>query len=246
MIGTIVNTATIVTGSIVGSVLKKGIKPQYQDALFHAMGLAAAMLGINAVTSNLSKSNYPVLFIASLAIGSLLGHMLDLQTRFDRLVEKIRKRGDSGKKKKGKSGEKGQETETKRLSEGLSTGLLLYCIGTLSILGPVQSALLGDHTYLYTNATLDLVTSMVLASTYGIGMALAAPVLFCWQGAIYLLAVCFGSVITPDMMTELSIVGGILITASGLSILKIKEFKTLNMLPSLVIPIVFLLISGLF
>ena len=128
----------------------------------------------------------------------------------------------------------------------MSTGILLFCIGTLSILGPIQSALYGDHTYLLTNATLDFVTSMVLASTYGIGMALTAIVLFCWQGGIYLLARALGSFMTPDMMKELSIVGGFLIFGSGLSILGIKDCKTMNMLPSLVIPVVFCALMGLF
>ena len=71
-------------------------------------------------------------------------------------------------------------------AKGLSTAILLFCIGTLSILGPIESALHGNHTYLFTNAALDFVTSMVLASTYGIGIGLAAPVLFLWQGAIYI------------------------------------------------------------
>ena len=92
--------------------------------------------------------------------------------------------------------------------------------------------------------TLDFVTSMVLASTYGIGMALAAGVLFCWQGSIYLLALAFGPFMTTDMMTELSIVGGFLIAGSGLSILNIKDLKTMNMLPSLLIPVIFCAVFG--
>lgn len=227
MLGTIVNTGTIITGSIVGSLLKKGIKENYQEALFNAMGLAATMLGINAVVGNMPKSKYPVLFIVSLALGSLIGQKLEIQIHFDNLIERFKK-GDS------------------KLSEGLSTGILLYCIGSLSILGPVQSALNGDNTFLYTNATLDLVTSMVLASTYGIGMLLAAPVLFCWQGSIYLIATLCGFVISEAMMSELSIVGGILIAASGLSILKIKDLKVLNMLPSLIVPILFCGVMQLF
>ena len=157
MIGTIVNTCTILTGSIVGSLLKKGIHEKYQGALFHAMGLAACAIGINAIAGNMPKTEYPVLFIVSLALGSLLGTMLDLDGRFQRLVNSKSKAENN-------------------LGQGLSTGILMYCIGTLSILGPVMSALQGDHTFLFTNATLDLVTSMVLASAYGIGMALAAPV----------------------------------------------------------------------
>ena len=225
MIGTIVNTCTILAGSVIGSVLKKGIRKEQQNALYTAMGLAATGLGINAVVQNMPDSNYPVLFIVSLALGSLLGTMLDIEGRFKKLTDRL---------------------SVGELSRGLSTGILLFCIGTLSILGPIQSALYGDHTYLFTNATLDFVTSMVLASTYVIGMALSAGVLFFWQGLIYVCALALGNFMTADMMTELSIVGGFLIASSGLSILNIKDCKTMNMLPSLVIPVAFCWVMGLF
>ncbi|WP_330656327.1 DUF554 domain-containing protein [Anaerostipes faecalis] len=220
MIGTIVNTGTILTGSILGSIFRKGTHKKYQNCLYNAMGLAAVGLGLNAVISNMSNSKYPVLFIVSLALGSLIGTVLDIDGRFKNLMSRL-----------GKS----------ELSKGLSTGILLYCIGSLSILGPIQSALYGDNTYLFTNATLDFVTSTVLASTYGIGMAFASPVLFCWQGAIYLGATFLQEFLTAPLMAEITIVGGFLITASGLSILEIKDLKTLNMLPALLVPIIFFL-----
>ena len=225
MLGTIVNTGTILAGSMIGSIFKKGIKEEYQGALFTAMGLAATGLGINSIVQNMPKSSYPVLFIISLALGSLLGTMLDLNGRFQRLSSRF---------------------SSSRLGEGLSTGILLYCIGTLSILGPVQSALYGDNTYLFTNATLDFVTSMVLAATYGVGMALAAGMLFAWQGSIYLCAMLLGNFMTSDMMTEISITGGFLIASSGISILEIKDCKTLNMLPSLLIPVLWFAVTGFF
>lgn len=225
MLGTIVNTATILTGSVAGSILRKGIKEEYQGALFTAMGLAATGLGINSIVQNMPKSSYPVLFIISLAIGSLIGTILDLDGKFQKLSSRF---------------------SSSKLGEGLSTGILLYCIGTLSILGPVQSALYGDNTYLFTNATLDLVTSTVLASTYGIGMTLAAPVLFLWQGCIYCLTLLLGNFMTTDMMTEISIVGGFLIASSGISILNIKNCKTLNMLPCLFVPVVWFIILSIF
>lgn len=226
MIGTIVNAGCIAVGSIVGSIFKKGLKQKHQDALFCAMGLAALGIGINAVVQNMPNSNYPVLFIVSLALGSLIGTAADLNERFQNLSDRISKG-------------KGQ------LGKGLTTGILLFCIGTLSILGPIQSALYGDHTYLFANATLDLVTSMVLASAYGIGMILAAVVLFAWQGSIYGLTLLLGNFVTADMMCELSIVGGFLIASTGISILGIKDCKTMNMLPSLLIPIAFCAVASL-
>ena len=126
----------------------------------------------------------------------------------------------------------------------MSTGILLFCIGTLSILGPIQSALYGDNTYLFTNATLDLISSTVLASTYGIGMCAAAAVLFCWQGAIYLGAGFLEPVLSADLLTEISVIGGFLIASSGLSILNVKQFKTMNMLPCLLIPPIWFALKG--
>ena len=225
MIGTFVNVGMIILGSLLGGLVKKIINQKINDMLFNAMGLAAFGLGINAVVHNMSDSIYPVLFIASLAIGGLIGTLLDLDGRVGRLTQN---KGDG------------------KLGQGLVTGSLLFCVGTLSILGPVQSALYQDHTYLFTNATLDLVTSMVLASTYGIGMCLAAGILFLWQGSIYGLTILCGSFITDTMMTELSIVGGFLIAMSGLAILNIKDCKTLNYIPALFVPVIWCLAAGKF
>lgn len=233
MLGTIVNTIAIIVGSTTGSVFKKLLGERYRKVLFEALGLCTIMLGVNASVSNMAKSEYPVLFILSLAIGGIIGTKLDFAGKLERYEEKKR-----------------ENTTTKdnepKLIEGLTTGCLLFCIGTFSILGPVLSALEGNNTYLFTNATLDLVSSAVLASVYGWRMMFAAPVLFCWQGMFYLLAIVFKEAIPDPMRIELSIVGGVLILSSGLSLLKIKDCKTVNLLPSLLIPVVFYLIKGLF
>ena len=224
MIGTLANTAAILVGGLAGSTLKRGIGPQYESGLFNACGLAACGIGINAVVSHMPDSQYPVLFIVSLVLGSLVGTKLDLDKRFNDLVS----RHAGG-----------------QLTQGLTTGILLFCIGTLSIVGPVMSALYRDETYLFTNAALDLVTSTVLASTYGVGMVLAAPVLFCWQGSIYLLTrYVSGSFFSDEVVCELCIVGGFLILSTGLSILKIKDLKALNLLPALFVPLIFFIIKG--
>lgn len=225
MIGTFVNTAAILTGSIIGTCIQKGIGEKYQDALYNAMGLAACGLGLNAVVQNMPKSDFPVLFIVSLALGSLIGSRFDLMKRFDEITERFSKGN---------------------LGQGLSTAILLFCIGTLSILGPMESALHGDNTYLFTNATLDFVTSLVLASAYGIGIAFAAIVLFLWQGSIYMLSSYLAGFLTENLLVEISLVGGFLIFSSGLSILKIKDCKTLNMLPSLGVPVLWFLIKRFF
>lgn len=239
MLGTIVNTVTILIGGAFGAIVREGIGEKYKSAMFNALGLACLVLGMNASLPNMAKSEYPVLFILSLAIGGIIGTKLDLAGSIDRLNAKM-----NAKKKKDTNG-----------LQGLVTGLLLYCIGTFSIVGPVLSALSPTHgwsigeqanTFLYTNATLDLVTSAVLSATYGWIMLLAAPVLFCWQGMFYAIAFFFGSAMPEPMRCELSIVGGVLIVSSGLGILGIKDCKTVNLLPSLLVPVIFYLVKSLF
>ena len=219
MLGTIVNVGCILSGSIIGSFVSRGINEKYKTALFDALGLATIGLGVNAFVSNMPKSEYPVLFIASLAIGTVLGTWIDLNGKFQGLLQKA------------KGGSK--------LAEGLSTAILLFCIGTLSILGPIESRLNDNNTYLFTNATLDFVSSIILSSAYGIGIAIAALVLFCWQGSIYAFAGLIAPYMTPQLMAEVSILGGVFLMSSGLGILQIRDCKTLNMLPALLVPTVF-------
>ena len=219
MLGTIVNVGCILSGSVIGSFVSRGINEKYKTALFDALGLATIGLGVNAFVSNMPKSEYPVLFIASLAIGTVLGTWLDLNGKFQGLLQKA------------KGGSK--------LAEGLSTAILLFCIGTLSILGPIESRLNGNNTYLFTNATLDFVSSIILSSAYGIGIAIAALVLLCWQGSIYAFAGLIAPYMTPQLMAEVSILGGVFLMSSGLGILQIRDCKTLNMLPALLVPPVF-------
>ena len=239
MLGTIINTITILAGSTFGALVRTGIGEKYKKALFDGLGLCCLVLGMNASLPNMAKSEFPVLFILSLAIGGLIGTKLDLAGRVDRLNARLNAKSN----------------KENNSVQGLVTGCLLYCIGTFSIIGPVLSALSptqgwawneSANTFLYTNATLDFVSSAVLAASYGWIMLLAAPVLFCWQGLFYAIGYICGDGMPEPMRVELSIVGGVLIISSGLSILGIKDCKTVNLLPSLLVPVVFYLIKMLF
>lgn len=220
MIGTIANTCAILVGTTIGCILKGGLKKRYQDALFIAMGLAALGLGLKNAINNMPKSHYPVLFIVSLAIGAVLGNWWRIDDHFNQLIAHFGGRSQTGK--------------------GIATGILLYCIGALSIVGPVMAAVKGDYTMLFTNATLDFVSSMVFGASFGWGMLVCAPVLFCWQGMIYLVAKYLSaSFFSGPLVTEISIVGGFLIATTGISLLKLRDIKTLDLLPSLLVPICF-------
>lgn len=224
MIGTIVNCTTIIIGSILGTILKSGISEKYKDIMLKAMGLSATLLGISSAVKGINNSNYPVLFIVSLAIGGIIGEALGLERRVNGLTSKFSK---------------------DNLVEGLSTAVLLFCAGALSIVGPLESALNGNNTLLYTNAILDGITSIVLASNFGIGISLSSIILFIWQGSIYMCANVISGYITPDLLNEISIIGGVLILSSGFNILQIKKINVLNLLPSLLVPVIYFFVKSL-
>ncbi len=225
MIGTYANVAGIVAGTLIGCTLKKGLNEKQNTILMQAMGLAAVAIGVNALVSNMGKSTLPVLFIVALALGGFVGQSLRLDERIEALGERFKKLGNL---------------------EGLVTAVLLFCVGTLSILGPIKSALNGEHILLFTNATLDFVTSMVLASSFGFSIIYSAAILFVWQGSIYLGATFLEPFITPPLMAEIGIVGGILILSTGLSILQAVKIKTINFLPALLVPPLYFLLLSFF
>ncbi|MCT2869432.1 DUF554 domain-containing protein [Limosilactobacillus fermentum] len=221
MIGTYLNTLAILVGTGIGCLLHGGIKPRYQEVLYLAISLAALGIGLENVVNNMQKSHYPVLFIVSIAVGAVLGTWGNLDERFNRLVDRH---------------------SQSQLGRGLSTGILLYCIGALSIVGPVMAAVKHDPTMLFTNATLDLISSVILGASFGAGMMLAAPKV---AGGIYLVAKYLSaSFFSASFITEISIVGGLLIAASGISLLKLREIKTVNLLPALLIPVFFFLLKS--
>lgn len=190
---------------------------RFQTILLQAMGLVAIAIGLHTTVVNLEKSQYPIVFILSLAIGAVIGESLQIQQRMNSKIDQ----GTNGS-----------------LASGLTTAVLLFCIGSLSILGPIQAAINHDYTFLITNGVLDGITSIVLAATFGFGIMWAALVLFIWQGSIYLMAFLFQQSLDPTLFVEPMIIGGILIFASGLAILKIKELPTLNLLPGLFVSMI--------
>lgn len=224
MLGTVVNTGAIVVGSCIGAVINRGIKDNYKKMVLQSVGLICLALGATWFVKNISASTKPILFVFSLVVGGIAGEILQIEGR----VEKIKSMFDTGDKN--------------NIVDGLVTAIILFCIGTLSILGPIESALKNDNTLLFTNATLDGFTSLILASNFGIGIIVSAIALFLWQGSIYFLAEFVAPFLTPDLMGEVSIIGGILIFGTGINILNISKIKTLNLLPALIVPIIYYII----
>lgn len=223
MLYILINALAVILGCAIGALARKGIREKYITVLNTAMGLAALVLGVNVAIANMQKSQFPVLFIFCLALGGLIGTVLRLDQRMDRATARVS--GGSN------------------LAEGITTSILLCCVGTLSMMGPVLCALKGDNTYLMTCATLNLVTMIVIASSYGFGTAVTGVVVFLWQSAFYGIAHMSESFISDELVAETSVVGGVLIAAAGLGVLNIKDCKTINLLPALVLPMLYFLIK---
>lgn len=224
MFAIIINAVAVVVGSAIGALFCKSISEKYINVLNTAMGLCALVLGVNVAIENMQKTQYPVLFIFCLSMGGLLGTVLKLDQRMESTTRKM---------------------SSSNLSQGITTAVLLCCVGTLAMMGPVMSALYGDDTYLMTAATLNLVTMIVVASSYGFGVVITSVIVLVWMSSIYGIAMLSRTFISEELIAEVSLVGGILIAASGLGVLHIKDCKTINLLPALFMPILFFAIKSL-
>ena len=226
MLAIFINAIAIILGSAIGALARKGIREKYINVLNTAMGLAALVLGVNVAMNNMSKSEYPVLFIFCLSLGGLLGTLLRLDQRMEKATSVMSKGSN--------------------VTEGITTAVLLCCVGTLAIMGPVNAALNGDNTFLMTLATMNFVTMIVIASSYGFAVSVTSIIVLVWLSSIYGIAKVSQSFISQELITEVSIVGGVLIAASGLGVMHIKDCKTINLLPAPIMPMLFFLFRNLF
>lgn len=227
MLGTIVNALAIAIGGLIGLMLRGGMKPRYKDIIISVLGLSVAFIGIStALGGLLSGEAEAILYIVSLVIGSIIGETLKIE-------EKLESVGDIIQNKIGSKGG--------NVSQGFVTASLTFCVGTMAILGSIESGIQGVHTTLFTKSVLDGVTSIIFASTLGIGVLFSAVSVFLYQGALTMLASVVQQYMTAAMMREISIIGGIMIFALGCNMLEIRRFKVGNMLPAILVPVIYYL-----
>lgn len=229
MLGTIVNVLAIFFGSLLGTYIKKGFREDYKEIIFHGVSLSVLFVGISgSISRMIEPESHPILFIISLIIGGLLGQWLNIEGKLENFGNFIQ----SKMKKK---------NNDSNISQGFVSGSLIFCVGTMAILGSLESGLQGVHKTLFAKSILDGVISIVLSSTLGIGVALSGISVLLYQGILTILAQWIEPYLTADMIREISIVGGILIFAIGLNMMKLKKIKVGNLLPSILIPILYYL-----
>lgn len=221
MLGNIANALAIVIGSVLGVVLKNHVNEKLNGTMMQALGLSVLVIGISGT---LGMKNV-LLIIISLVVGALIGELLDIEAGLKRFGDYIESRL------------KGGESD---FSKAFVSGTLLFCVGSMAIVGSLTAGLTGDNTILYAKALLDGVISFIFASTMGLGVILSAVSVFIYQGTIVLLSGGIKPLFdNPLALADLTAVGSVLIIGIGINILDIVKIKVGNMLPAILGPILF-------
>ncbi len=220
MLGTIVNSLSIVAGSLIGLFFRGSIPDKYSKTVMHGMGLSVILIGIKTAI----QTEAILVVIVSVAIGSFLGELLRIEDRLDFLGRWIGSR---------------LAKQSRGISEGFVSASLIFCVGAMAIVGSMESGLTGNHQTLFAKSVLDGLTSVVFASTLGVGVIFSAVSVFVYQGAITLTASSIKHLLLPEVVSQMSGVGGLLILAIGIGLLEIRKIKIGNMLPAIFIPLVY-------
>ena len=220
MLGTIVNTVSIIAGSLIGLLFKGGISEKYNRTMMQAIGLAVVLIGVKTAL----KTDAILIVILSLAIGGILGELLGIEDRLELLGNWIGKR---------------LSKDSTGIARGFVSASLLFCVGAMAIVGSMESGLSGDHQTLFAKSILDGISSVFFASTLGIGVIFSAASVFVYQGLITMTASFLGQFLVPDVVSQMSAIGGLLILAIGIGLLEIKKIKVGNILPAIFIPLIY-------
>jgi hypothetical protein len=219
MIGTIVNSAAVIIGSLIGLLFNSKINEKYKKIVFQALGLFTILLGVVMAM----KSKQYLIIVSSLVIGSLIGEWLKLENAINKFGEKLKNK---------------IKTKNETFSEGFITAFLMFCMGSMTILGAFDEGLRSDTSLLFTKSVMDGFSSIILSATLGVGVLFAVIPLFIYQGGLTFFAMYLQQYLTDPIVNQMTSVGGILLMGLGISILEIKKIKVMNMTPALIIVII--------
>ena len=207
--GVLVNTGTVLAGSLLGLLFKKGIPEKVSRAVMIALGLFTLYIGIDGALGTQS----PLIVVASLVLGAIVGTLLNIDGAINRLglwAERKFKRGDG---------------ETVSIAEGFMTASLLFCVGAMTVNGAIEAGVQGKNTLFFTKALMDLFSSMMLAAGLGLGVMLSAVFVLVFQGLLVLLAGWIAPVLTPAAIAEMTAAGSLIMVALGLNLLGVTKIK---------------------
>lgn len=224
LVGTLVNTATVIAGSLIGLLLGDILPERLRDTVMKGLGLCTLFVGISGT---LGGSN-ALIAIISVAVGAVIGELCDLDGHLNRFAEGLENKLRKGRKREGPS-----------LAEGFVTASLVFCVGAMTIVGALNDGLTGNHEMLFTKATLDFVSSIVFASSLGLGVMLSAAAIFTIEGGIACLASLVSPILqqNPNTVPEMTVVGSILIMGISLNLLGVTKLKIMNYVPAIFLPI---------
>ena len=221
IIGTLANTATVIVGSLIGLFFKKSLPEKYQNIYFQGVGLFTILLGVK-MSLDISS---PLIVVCSLVLGGLLGERINLQEKTEQLGDWIKSKTNS---------------KNDRFTEGLTTAFLLFCMGSMTIVGAIEEGFGKTSDLLLTKAVMDGFSALMLASALGIGVLFSAILLFSFQGGISLLVMIVGKNIPAEIIAEITVVAGIMLIGLGFNLLEIKKLRIINLLPSLIFISIFI------
>ncbi len=237
--GTLANAAAIIAGSVIGILFRKGLSEKFktnlQNAIFISviiMGIAGALANCIIVGENGLETTNLLLMVVSLAIGTVIGELCKIDVGFEKIGKLL------GNKFSGSG-------DNDTFVKGFVSASVIFCVGAMAIVGSIEDGMAGNPQMLYIKALLDGITSMILATTLGVGVAFSAVAIIIYQGVITLVAALAGSFIPADVISQMSLVGNILIMCIGFTTLDIKKINIANMLPSIFIPAVYALIKSI-
>lgn len=221
LLGTIVNACAIIAGSICGMMLRGRLSQRISDTITKALAICIMVIGMSSAL----KTTDQMLCVISVAVGALIGELINIDKRLIGLGDKLQNVLS--------------KSDNSTISEGFVSATLLYCIGAMAILGSLNSGLKGDHSILFTKSILDGITSIILTSTLGIGVIFSAVSVILYQGSITIFSMFLQKYVVDSMIVELSAVGGILIIGIAVNMMGITKIKIANLLPALFISVAY-------
>ncbi|OGR17424.1 MAG: hypothetical protein A2X81_15930 [Desulfobacterales bacterium GWB2_56_26] len=223
MLGTIVNALAILGGSLLGLLFSKGIADNYKEIILSGVGLSVLLIGVKSAL----VSNDLMVVIFSVIIGALLGEWWQIEKKLEALGAFLEKKVTT------------KSSDTKSFARGFVTASLVFCVGSMAIVGSLESGLTGNHQTLFAKSVLDGVTSVIFASAMGLGVMFSAAAVFLYQGLITITAVFMKSFLVPETIAQMTSVGGLLIMAIGMNMLKITAIRVGNLLPAIFLPLAY-------